>query len=245
MIQPLIGITTAKYTDHRGLPYFRGYAPIAQAVIRAGGLPVFIPSGIDETTLRAIYERVDGVLIPGGPDVDPVHYDEAAHPTVVIDYERDAVELPLARWSVADDVPLFGICRGHQVINVALGGSLIQDIPSHIPTDIRHDTEAGEPRDEPRHTVNIDGSSALASVMGLTLLHVNSLHHQAVKQAAPSARVTAISEDGIIEGIEFPGKRFALSVQWHPEDMYESDPTMLRLFEAFVSAARERAQAKA
>jgi putative glutamine amidotransferase len=241
-VRPLIGITTASITNENGLTYNRAYQPISQAVEHAGGLPVLIPTGIDDETLRAIYEHLDAVLLPGGPDIDPSHYGEEPHPTTKVDSERDAIEVPLVRWAVEDDLPLFGICRGHQVINVALGGSLIQDIPSQIDERVLpHATPDDQPRNRPTHDVSIAPESRLSSIMGGTSVAVNSLHHQAVREAAPGMRITAYSPDGLVEATELPGKRFALSVQWHPEDLYENDDTMLRLFEEFVEAARERA----
>jgi putative glutamine amidotransferase len=241
-VRPLIGVTTAAVTNENGLTYNRAYSPIARAVARAGGLPVLIPTGLDEETLHALYERLDGLLLPGGPDIDPAHYGEAPHPTTVIDAERDALEVPLTRWAVDDGVPLLGICRGHQVVNVALGSSLVQDIRSQLPeTTLPHDQEP--PRGRPSHDIAIAPDSRLARIVGGVHLAVNSLHHQAVRQAAPGLRVTARSADGVIEATERAGPGFALTVQWHPEDLADSDPAMLALFEALVEAARERARA--
>lgn len=242
-MRPLIGVTTAAVTDDRGLTYNRAYNMITRAVAQAGGLPVLIPTGLDETALRELYDRLDGVLLPGGPDIDPAIFGEEPHPTVKIDHARDAIELPIVRWAVADDLPLFGICRGHQVINVALGGDLIQDIPSQVETAVQpHDTPDGQPRNQPTHDVSINPESRLASIIGDTAAAVNSLHHQAVRKAAPGMVITAFSSDGLVEATEMPDKRFALSVQWHPEDLYENDEAMMRLFESFVEAARERMQ---
>lgn len=242
-MKPLIGVTTAAVVEPNGLVYNRAYNMITRAVVRAGGLPVLIPTGLGEDDLRDLYERLDGILLPGGPDVDPAVFGEEAHPTVRIDRDRDAIELPIARWAVADDLPLFGICRGHQVINVALGGDLIQDIPSQVENVLQpHDIPDGQPRNQTAHDVSIAGESRLAEIIGSTSAAVNSLHHQAVRKAAPGMVVTAFSPDGLVEATEMPDKRFALSVQWHPEDLYENDESMMRLFEAFVEAARERIQ---
>lgn len=235
-MKPLIGITTASYTDN-GILYNRSYNAVPRAVAQAGGLPVLIPTGIGEDALREIYERLDAVLLPGGPDVDPSVYGQEKHSTTRIDAPRDAIELPLARWAAADDLPMFGICRGHQVINVALGGSLIQDLPSQ--RELVHDIPDGQPRSTILHAVTVEPNSKLASILGEAEVPVNSLHHQAVDQIAPGMVITAYSPDGIIEATEMPDKRFAVSVQWHPEDLTH-EPTMRRLFEAFVEAARER-----
>lgn len=242
-MRPLIGVTTAAVVDEKGLTFNRAYNMISRAVVKAGGLPVLIPTGLDEPTLRELYERLDAVLLPGGPDIDPAVFGEEPHPTVKIDPARDAIELPIVRWAVEDDLPLFGICRGHQVINVALGGDLIQDIPSQLDGNVEpHDTPSDQPRNRPTHDVRIAPESRLAGIMGGTAAAVNSLHHQAVRKAAPGMVITAFSPDGLVEATEMPDKRFALSVQWHPEDLYENDEAMMRLFEAFVEAARERMQ---
>jgi len=244
MKRPLIGIVTSSHTGENGVPCNRIYAQPALDIADAGGLPVYIPTRLDEATLRALYERLDGVLLPGGADIRPSRYGAAEiHPKVYgIDDPRDEAEIALARWAVEDDRPLFGICRGHQVINVALGGTLIQDIPSQIATPLVHDLPDDQPRDTLLHEVRIEPDSKLARILGTTQIRVNSLHHQAVDTPAPGLKVTAFSPDEIIEGVEMPNRRFALSVQWHPEDMYigsypESEP-MRRLFAAFIDAAR-------
>jgi glutamate racemase len=178
LARPLIGITAASFIV-KGKPYHRGYAPNVEAVAAAGGLPVYVPPGLDPETLRDLYDRLDGLLLPGGPDVRPTLYGQAQHPmTLVIDDPRDALELTLARWAAADELPVLGICRGHQVLNVALGGTLVQDIPSQVPTTIRHDQPDGLPRSTRLHEVTIAAGSRLASILGETRVSVNSLHHQ-------------------------------------------------------------------
>lgn len=241
-MRPLIGITTSDVYAERGKLYHRAYALNAHAIADAGGLPVYIPTGLDEATLREVYERLDAVLLPGGPDVDPSEYGQERHPqTKIIDVPRDALELTLARWTVADDRPLFGICRGHQVMNVALGGTLVQDIPSQVETTLTHDLPDEYPRDTRLHDVAIEPNSRLAAILGTTQVTVNSLHHQSVERVAPGVNLTAQAPDGVVEAIEMPDKHFVLSVQWHPEDLYENDDMMRRLFEEFVSAAHESA----
>jgi putative glutamine amidotransferase len=201
-----------------------------------------IPCGLQEATLRALYGRLDAVLIPGGGDVDPRHYGAEKHPlTDRIDPERDETELTVTRWAMEDDLPLFGICRGHQVMNVAMGGTLVQDIPSQVDTEITHYVSKEMPRSTQGHEVRIQPASRLAGIIGATAVAVNSYHHQSVERPAPTARVTAHAPDGIVEALEVPDRRFILSVQWHPEDMVGDDEAMQRLFDAFVDAARERA----
>jgi putative glutamine amidotransferase len=246
MKKPLIGVTTGVriFNPALGSRYYAAYAPNVIALETAGALPVMIPCGLQEENLRAIYEMVDAVLLPGGGDVDPHYYHADKHPlTDNIDLLRDETELTLARWAAEDDRPMFGICRGHQVINVAMGGTLVQDIPSARLTPINHDQPDELPRSQKVHEVSINSSSRLAGILGTTQVKVNSLHHQSVEKPAPAASVTAYAPDGIIEALEFPNRRFAISVQWHPEDL-QDDETARRLFKAFVDAAREWSQRK-
>ena len=239
MYRPLIGITAASLSIN-GKPYHRGYAPNTMAIAAAGGLPVYVPPGLDDETLRKLYTRLDGLLLPGGPDVRPDLYGQDQHPaTQTIDDPRDALEITLAQWAYDDDLPVFGICRGHQVLNVALGGTLVQDIPSMVDGNLSHDIADDTPRSTRMHDVTIDAGSKLSGILGTTHAAVNSIHHQSVMQVAPVARVTAQAPDGVVEALEVPGKPFMLSVQWHPEDLYSDDPVMARLFEEFVAAARE------
>jgi len=221
------------------------YQRNAAAVASAGGLPVYVPTGMDEVTLRGIYERLDAVLLPGGPDVDPAEYSKPRHPTVTdsrVDAARDYLELTLARWQYEDDRPTFGICRGHQVLNVALGGTLVQDIPDELDTPLAHDQQDDQPRYRLAHDITIQSGSRLAAILGTTQTQVNSLHHQSVEHAAPGVNVTAFAPDGVVEAIEVPDRRFMLSVQWHPEDLYNGSEMMTRLFKAFVDAAADYAE---
>jgi putative glutamine amidotransferase len=246
-MKPLIGVTTAvRSISPNGVTFCTAYTAIIAALERAGALPVMIPSNVSDDTLRSIYERLDGVMLPGGGDIDPEYYHANRHPkTVVNDPLRDVTEVKLVRWAVADDLPLFGICRGHQVINVALGGTLIQDIPSEVASpDLKpHDIPEGLPRSTHMHEIAVNETSRLASIMGATRVPVNSLHHQAVKEVAPGFIPTAVSPDGVIEAMEMPEKRFALSVQWHPEDLAADDGKMQAIFDAFVKACAERVKA--
>ncbi len=239
MTKPLIGITTAVYIDPRSEGrYHRAYAPNVQAVKQAGGVPILIPCDLDNESLRALYERVDGILLPGGGDVDPRFYKANPHPkTALIDAGRDEIEIQLTRWAAEEKRPLFAICRGHQVVNVALGGTLLQDIPSLIETSLKHDHLPWEaPRSMIAHPVAIEPQSRLAKIVGVTDLPVNSLHHQSIEQLAPGLQITAHSPDGIIEGTELPGDQFFVTVQWHPEDLTDRDD-MQNLFVALVNAA--------
>lgn len=244
-MKPLIGVTTAvRSVGPSGITVCTAYTAIIESVERAGALPVMIPSDVSDETLRGIYARLDGVLLPGGGDIDPKYFNETPHPkNDQPDAQRDNAEVKLVQWAMQDDLPLFGICRGHQVINVAMGGTLIQDIPSELESDDlqEHTLPVGSPRSYRGHDITLtNDSSRLAAIVGAINLPVNSIHHQAVKEVAPGFVVTAHSPDGIVEAIEMPGKRFALSVQWHPEDLAADDGSMQALFDAFVAACAER-----
>ncbi len=183
---PLIGvITDQKPVGAAQRPFTGAYPDYLDCVAAAGGLPVLIPLGLSVDALRGIFERVDGVLLTGGADVDPVLYGETVtHEKVYgISPLRDEAEIRVSRWAAEDDVPLFGICRGHQVVNVALGGTLVMDIPSQINTDIPHDFPDGTPLDIYAHPVAIAPGSRLAGIVGVANLTVNSWHHQSVRQA--------------------------------------------------------------
>lgn len=243
MKQPLIGITAYSYTHpNTGWLYDVSYRGNSQAIQRAGGLPVLIPATLDETTLRGIYERVDAILLPGGGDVEPSRYtSDNRHPTVgSVDPARDNAEILMARWAADEDRPVFGICRGIQVMNVALGGTLIQDISTTIQTNLIHDLPHTEPRETIMHDVEIKTGTRLANILGVTTIPVNSLHHQAISAAAPGVNIVATAPDGIVEALEIPDKSFMMAVQWHPEDMLDVDSRMQRIFDAFVQAAREK-----
>ncbi len=236
---PLIGITThpPDAPDRAELDLLLDL--IVRAVQRAGGLPVLIPLGLEAGTLRALYARLDGVLLSGGGDVDPARYGAEPHPLAAgVATARDEVEIALARWAVAEARPLFGICRGAQVLNVALGGSLYGDVAEH-PNAGRHTYAPGLPYDLRPHLVRLEEASRLAEVIGAPLVAVNSLHHQACRQVAPGLRAVAHAPDGLVEALEVPAHPFALAVQWHPECLPDA-PEMRRLFEAFVAACAAR-----
>ena len=209
-----------------------------ESVRRAGGEPIVLSNDDDPA---AVIARVDGVLLTGGPDVDPALYRQAKHDRTVVSPERDEFEIPLSRQAVADDVPVFAICRGVQVLNVAEGGTLVQDIPSELESDLAHTVEV--PKNARAHAVRITPDSQLAATLGpsadLETCSVNSRHHQAVGDVAPSFVVSAASPDGIIEAIERPASTFCLGVQWHPENFWRTGEFM-PLFQAFVEAARAR-----
>jgi putative glutamine amidotransferase len=242
MSKPLIGVTAYDYVKpENGWHYDISYCKNAAAIERAGGLPVLIPASLQQETLRAIYERLDAVLLPGGGDVNPSQYKSEVNAELYsVSDARDAMELSMAKWALADDLPVLGICRGIQLLNVAMGGSLVQDIPSKLHSDLRHDLEGDEPRNTFLHEVQLKADSRLATILGDTQFKVNSIHHQALREVAPNAKVVGTAPDGIVEAIEVPDKHFIMAVQWHPEDLLDDDERMEKLFKAFVDAAKER-----
>ncbi len=233
MPHPLIGITIhpAADPDHANLDALLD--AITRGVEGAGGLPVHIPLGLAEATLRELYARLEGLLFSGGGDVQPELYGAAMHPSMGgVSAERDRTELLLARWSAEETKPLFGICRGAQLLNVALGGTLYRDMSEH-PSAQRHAFYPDLPFDLRAHEIKIEEDSLLARLIGQPVVTVNSLHHQAIRVLAPGLRAVAVAPDGIVEAVEIPQHPFALAVQWHPECLPDA-PEMRALFEAFV-----------
>jgi len=235
---PLIGITCAPLAPSGSrAPGFRQNRSYARAVAAAGGLPVLVPLLDDEAILRALYGRLDGVLLPGGGDVNPAHYGQTPRPDSGLDGVDDLldrVELALARWALAESKPLLGICRGQQTLNVAAGGTLYQDIQAQIAGAALH--QHPNARDALIHPIAVAPESRLAAVLGATDLHVNSIHHQAVAEVAPGFQAVACAPDDVIEGIEHGEHPFALAVQFHPEELVPGHQPSARLFAAFVAA---------
>ena len=223
---PVIGITPCNR-----LPDY------VESIRRAGGEPRLL-SVADPPSL----EGLDGVLLTGGGDVDPLHYGESPHPkTGAPDASRDAFEIALARLAIANDVPLLGVCRGLQVVNVAAGGTLIQDIASEVNQALTHQIDA--PLFAIAHEVWVTRGSALWRAMQEELvdgeiLQVNSRHHQSVKKTAPAFEVSATAPDGVVEAIERPGARFCVAVQWHPENFWRTGE-FRALFEEFINASEK------
>jgi putative glutamine amidotransferase len=234
-MQPaLIGITSFKTQNIYGYPMNAVMSAYIQAVARAGGLPLLIPLGLEEAAYQALFARLDGILFTGGGDIQPDLYGGQEHSKVGdVDADRDRVELWLAKQVVEQDKPFLGICRGFQVLNVALGGSLYEDILDQKEGALKHDYYPDLPRNLLAHGVEIAEGSRLANILGLTSTQVNSLHHQGVRQLASRLSATAHAPDGMLEAYELPAHRFGLAVQWHPEWLQEHEP-MRKLFSAFV-----------
>ncbi len=233
--RPLIGLTLdcEEPGGYSNQPWYALRQNYFSAVRRAGGLPVALPHAPDD--VAAYLERIDGLLVTGGAfDVDPALFgDNERHETVVTKDKRTRFELAITRAAVKRDLPVLGICGGQQLLNVALGGTLVQHIPDAIAGALAH--EQPNPRDEPGHTVRIAPGTVLRDIVGAAEMAVNSAHHQAVREVAPGLVVDATAEDGVIEGIEDPSLRFCIGVQWHPE--FEISDGDKRIFAAFVTAA--------
>lgn len=238
--QPIIGLTAYRKveTGTSAAPLFALPPSYVEAVAMAGGIPVLIPPGLSEEALRALLLRLDGLLLPGGGDIAGEHY-RSQYPEFIfnIDPDRDRVELFLAREAVEHGKPLLAICRGHQMLNVALGGSLYEDVLELMPGAIKHDFFTLYPRNHQAHAVTLEPGSRLAAIIGQPVACVNSLHHQGIRDLAPGLVAAAHSPDGLIEGVEASGHPFALGVQWHPENLIHDDPAMLGLFRGLVEAA--------
>ncbi len=233
---PVIGLTLDSEAPggYSNQPWYAIRQNYCDAIAAAGGVPVALPH---EPELAARYlELVDGLVVTGGHfDVDPALFGAAErHATVTTKDRRTAFELAITRAAHATDMPCLGICGGQQLMNVALGGTLIQHIPDAIPNALAH--EQPNPRTEPGHPVALADGSALHDLVGAAEMQVNSAHHQAVAEPAPGFTVNAMAPDGVVEGIEDPTRRWFIGVQWHPE--YAIDPGDRRIFEAFIRAAR-------
>jgi putative glutamine amidotransferase len=230
--RPLIGITIGPEAElgGDGLSYLRLRTTYVRAVELAGGAPVLIPP-CNAEALSAVLERLDGIVFPGGPDVDPAEYGQTPHPKTEVNAGLDAVELPAARWAIRAEIPVLGICRGQQLLNVALGGSLAQHIDGH-----RQRT----PRHELSHQLRLHDGSRLADLLGATTVEVNSFHHQAVDRLGMGLMAVAWSPDDIVEGLESTDHPWLVCVQYHPEDLVDAHLPSQRLLEGFVSACRER-----
>ena len=238
-MKPVIGLTAWRSESNSGSLQHTISESYIQALAAAGAAPLLIPLALPEETLQTIIQRLDGILFTGGGDVAPDRYrrsQDANHPKLGgVDEDRDRIELCLFHLANHQKIPLLGICRGIQLINVALGGTLYVDIAEEHPGAVKHDFYSGYPRDYLGHTVQVTPGSRLEKILGGNLVEVNSLHHQGVAVLAPTLQATAFAPDGLVEGVELPGYPYGLAVQWHPECMQQYAP-MRTLFQSFVEA---------
>jgi putative glutamine amidotransferase len=234
-MKPVIGITT----DIDGDRKHQLNTNYVTAIIQAGGLPLILPIGI-ETDAKQVANMLDGILLTGGGDIDPTLFDEEPHAKLgEVTPSRDSLEIEVAKEMLQVDKPILGICRGLQILNVALGGAIIQDIHSQSAnTVLQHSQKA--PRSHPSHFVQIEKDTILESITETQTIKVNSFHHQAVKVVPEPLRISGTASDGIIEAVESTAHDFVLGVQWHPEALAEyGDAVSNRIFDKFVEKCKE------
>ena len=237
-MKPLIGITTNQSKTPYGQPTVMLMQSYINAVMDAGGVPVLIPSLIAEDGWDTVYSRLDGILFSGGGDIGLEYSPGEPHPRIDdVDLARDSIELKLVQAAASDGKPFLGICRGCQVVNVALGGTLYTHIPDQLPNALDH-SYPGNMRTMLVHDVKIEEGTHMAEIFGEPILKVNSLHHQGLKDIAPSIRVAGHAPDGLVEAVELPDHPFGLAVQWHPEWLTDQK-SMKNLFRNFVQAAEK------
>ncbi|GAB6179598.1 gamma-glutamyl-gamma-aminobutyrate hydrolase family protein [Desulfotomaculum defluvii] len=230
---PVIGITSS-YDEQTGRTFLAQY--YVDAVEAAGGLPIILPCTLSESNVSSLLKSIDGLILSGGVDVDPLQFGQEPHPNMgEICPERDKFELTLTRQVLAQDLPLLAICRGVQVLNIAAGGTILQDIESNMQSPVKHSQQA--PKWYGTHTINISPGSRLSGIWGERIV-VNSYHHQAVGILGEGFVVNARSTDGVVEGIESITNSFVLGVQCHPECMWHKDERIFELFKRFVQAAK-------
>jgi putative glutamine amidotransferase len=232
-LRPVIGITASWNEEKESVVLSHTYV---DAVSAAGGIPFLIPVVPDDVAEEAL-SKVDGILFPGGADVDPQKYGERPHQKLgSVNPRLDSLELHLAQRALERGLPVLGVCRGCQLVNIAAGGTLVQDIPSQIGGAMKHRQQA--PRWYGTHEVILEDGSMVAEIFGTRRLTVNSYHHQSVRTPGDGLTVSGRALDGVVEVIE-GGKGFILLVQWHPEGMFRKNPVFLKPFQALVKAAKE------
>ena len=241
--RPIIGIPCSIYPDSWYTPANGNAISYLRALEAAGGIPALIHLTRDAEVIDAHYSHCDAILFAGGEDVGPAHYGATPHPKLgPTNPEQDQLEIALARRAVAEAKPVLGICRGIQLLNVALGGTLYQDIGSEIGGALNH-SESTEQRDmsHPAHPIDLAHGCWLAGQLGTIAPIVNTLHHQALRDIAPGLRVTGRAPDGVVEAVEGRGSGFVLGLQCHPEELWErTDRRWAKMFMGFVEIARER-----
>ncbi len=238
---PVIGlsVSTLLLPGTRGVRRFCLPQYYVDCVLDAGGIPYLLPN-IHSKYADKLLESLDGLLLSGGVDVDPATYGEEPHPELgEVDGGRDAFEVALANGARRLGLPIFAICRGVQVINVAAGGSLIQDIPSDVEGHHQH-AQKTVPPNALSHSIHVKDGTRLGTIVGESKVRVNSFHHQAVDKVGRGYVVSATAADGVVEAIEDPEHPFCIGVQWHPERMRDNDLTKA-LFKTFVDVAKRRA----
>lgn len=238
--KPVIGILCDidKKEEKKDRPLYFVKSNYVSAIREAGGIPFIIPPLKGEEDMEKSLNLIAGLLIPGGDDIDPKYFKEEPHPSIVLtDPEIIQFQMNFFQQALNKDLPVFGICAGLQIINIACGGNIYQDIPSQYSNQesnpVKHKKNKNE-KEDPFHNVTIEKHTKLYDILQKEEISVNSTHHQALKDIADGFMVTARSKDGIIEAIESRKHRYVVAVQWHPEDLYKENNLFLRLFEEFV-----------
>lgn len=235
---PIIAVTAFRDHKHCENPRVHLNTAYVNAVIRAGGTPLLIPVGIPVEQHHELLNRVDGLILTGGGDINPATYGRPMHATVSgIDDARDEIDISLARLAIEMKKPLLGICRGYQIINIVHGGTLFRDIASQKENALFHACWNDLPRDFEAHEVVLEPGSRLAEIIGKSPVSVNSLHHQGVETVGQGLKVVGTAPDSLVEAFEVPNHPFAIGVQWHPEAMPDR-ADMQAIFRALVAAAQ-------
>ncbi|NLZ53769.1 MAG: gamma-glutamyl-gamma-aminobutyrate hydrolase family protein [Thermoanaerobacteraceae bacterium] len=234
-MRPLIGITMSFDNSNNTAKLGEKYV---SAVELAGGIPLAVPPLQDKDTLNGIVHRLDGIILSGGPDIDPSYFNQLPHPRLGnVCPRRDESEIYIAAEFIKLSKPILGICRGLQVMNVAMGGTIFQDISYNIRKPIKHMQDA--PRWHKSHEIEIvDTNSLIYKIIGKIRIRVNSFHHQSVDKPAADLKITALAPDGVIEAMESKSGGFCVGIQWHPEELID-DVAHMRLFECMIDAAKD------
>ena len=234
-MKPIIGLSPLYDDEKRGLWMCPGYLDVLYA---CGASPLVLPFDSDVVDVEQIISICDGILLTGGPDVEPALYGkdktQACGP---VQHIRDELEYRLIEKALDEDMPLFGVCRGEQILNVYLGGTLYQDLQTELDGSMNH--AMTPPYEVPCHKVILDEGEPLQVLLGVDMLPVNSIHHQSIERIAPELVQLAHAKDGVCEGVWMPGKRFVWAVQWHPEWIWDVDPRQKSIMQCFVDACKE------
>jgi putative glutamine amidotransferase len=236
-MRPLVGIPCqADFREGSKRPIYGNNRAYVHAVEDAGGIPVLIPMLNVVGLLESLLTRLDGLLLSGGGDIDSSRYRAEPHRLLsCVDTQLDELEFSLARWALQENMPILGICRGMQLLNIVYGGSLYQDLAEEYPGSLEH-CRRELPRTTTIHNVHVLAGSRMEKILGASEVRINSLHHQAIKEPGSNIQISGRAEDGVAELMEVVDRRFVVGIQGHPEEIYAREPAYARLFTAFVKA---------